>query len=146
MKEKTYFLNILLALFTGIALLAAMMVRVFVPIASIPMPGIPELVLFSLVVLLVEHYTKKSGNRCYICVFLLSAVTFGVLPWVAGFIEAGLVWKAALAGGIVFTATAWVFSSMQERMNSGKSSKLVPLVNAVGLYLAVQGLMGMLKF
>ena len=94
MKEKTYFLNILLALFTGIALLAAMMVRVFVPIASIPEPGIPELVLFSLIVLLVEHYLKKSGTRCYLCVFALSIVTFGLLPWAAGFVPAGKIGRA----------------------------------------------------
>ena len=142
MKEKTYFLNSLLAVFTGIALLAAMMVRVFVPIAYIPEPGIPELVLFSLVVLLAEHYLKKSGTRCYLCVFVLSAVTFGLLPWMAGFVSANEIWKAALAGGVVFTATAWVFTSMQERMSSGRSSKLSPVVNALGLYLAVQGLTG----
>lgn len=142
MKEKTYFLNILLALFTGIALLAAMMVRVFVPIASIPEPGIPELVLFSLIVLLVEHYLKKSGTRCYLCVFLLSVVTFGLLPWVAGFVPAGMIVKTALGGAVVFTATTWVFASMQERMASGNTSKLAPIVNALGLYLAVQGLTG----
>lgn len=144
MKEKTYFLNSLLAVFAGIALIVAMAVRVFVPIAFIPEPGIPELVLFSLIVLLFEHYLKKSGKRCYVCVFLLSAVTFGLLPWAAGFVPAKEIWKAALAGGIVFTATSWIFTSMQERMNSGKSSKLAPVVNALGLYLAVQGLMGIL--
>lgn len=143
MKEKTYFLNSLLAIFTGIALLIAMIVRIFVPVAFIPSVGIPELVLFSLLVLVVEHYLKKSGKRCYLCVFILSAVTFGLLPWMAGFTAANEIWKAALAGGIVFTVTTWIFSSMQERMNSGKSSKLSPIVNALGLYLAVQGLMGM---
>ena len=143
MKEKTYFLNSLLAIFTGVALLAAMMVRIFVPIAFIPEPGIPELVLFSLVVLLAEHYLKKAGKRCYLCVFLLSAVTFGLLPWMAGFVTVNECGKAALVGGLVFTATTWIFSSMEERMNSCKSSKVSPIVNALGLYLAVQGLMGM---
>lgn len=143
MKEKTYFLNSLLAIFTGIALLGAMMVRIFVPIAFVPEPGIPELVLFSLLVLVAEHYLKKAGKRCYLCVFLLSAVTFGLLPWMAGFVTVNECWKAALVGGIVFTATTWIFTSMQERMSSCKSSKLSPIVNALGLYLAVQGLMGM---
>lgn len=144
MKEKTYFLNTLLAVATGIFLLAAVMVRVFIPIASIPQPGIPELVLFSLLVLLLEHYLKKAGNRCYLCVFLLSALTFGVLPCVAGFVAVQEIWKAALVGGIVFTATAWIFASMQDRVNSGKASRLAPVVNALGIYLAVQGLAGML--
>lgn len=144
MKKKTNFLNTLLALVMGIVLLAAVLVRVFVPIASIPTPGIPELVLFSLVVLLLEHFLKKDGERCYLCVFLLSAVTFGLLPWAAGFVTLRELWKAALAGAVVFTATAWVFASMQERMSSGKSNKLTPVVNALGLYLAVQCFAGML--
>lgn len=143
MREKTYLLNIILAVFTGIALLAAMMVRVFVPIAYIPTPGIPEMVLFSLLVLLFEHYLKKTGTRCYICVFILSAVTFGLLPWVAGFVSLNEIWKTALSGGIIFTATSWVFASMVERMNSGKSGKAAPVVNALGIYLAVQGLAGL---
>ena len=145
MKEKTYFLNILLAVMTGIVLLAAMLVRVFVPVASIPVPGIPELVLFSLLVLLAEHYLKKGKERCYVCVFLLSAATFGVLPWAAGFVPLQEIWKAAVAGGVVFTATAWVFASMEDRIRSGKSGRLTLLVNAFGIYLAVQCFAGMLK-
>ena len=143
MKEKTYFLNTLLAVMAGIALLAAVAVRVFVPIASIPMPGIPELTLFSLLVMLVEHYSKKGGKRCYLCVFLLSAVTFGVLPFAAGFVPAGEIWKMALVGGAVFTATAWTFEAVQERMRSGRSGMFTPIVNAIGIYLAVQCFAGM---
>lgn len=144
MKEKTYFLNSLLAVMACIALLAAMLVRVFVPVASIPVPGIPELVLFSLLVLLVEHYMKKGGSRCYICVFLLSAATFGLLPFAAGFVPAKEIWKAALAGGIIFTATAGIFAALQERVSSGKPGRLTPIVNALGIYLAVQCFAGML--
>ena len=143
MKEKTYFLNSLLAIFTGIALLIAMIVRIFVPVAFIPSVGIPELVLFSLLVLVVEHYLKKSGKRCFVCVFLLSALTFALLPWMAGFCAVNEIWKAALAGGVVFTATVWVFDALQDRISSGNSGKLTPIVNAIGIYLAVQGLMGM---
>ena len=144
MKEKTYFLNSLLAAMAGIALLAAVLVRVFVPVASIPVPGIPELVLFSLLVLLVEHYLKKSGNRCYICVFLLSAATLGLLPFAAGFVPANVIWKAALAGGAIFTATVFVFDALQERVSSGKPGRLTAVANAVGIYLAVQCFAGMM--
>ena len=144
MKEKTFFLNTLLAIVAGFVLLAAVLVRVFAPVASIPHPGIPELVLFSLVVLLIECYMKKTEKRCFLCVFLLSAVTFALLPWMAGVYAANEIWKAALAGGAVFTATTWVFDALQDRMSSGKSGKLTPVVNAIGIYLAVQGMMGML--
>ena len=143
MKEKTYLLNILLAVFTGLVLIGAMMVRVFVPVAFVPTPGIPELVLFSLIVLLFDHYFRKAEGRCYVCVFLLSAVTFGILPWIAGFVSGTGIVKTALMGAVVFTATAWVFQSMEDRMNSGKKNKLAPVVHALCFYLAVQGLAGM---
>ena len=143
MKEKTYLLNILLAIFTGIVLAGAMMVRVFAPVAYIPAPGIPELVFFSLLVLIFEHYLKKSGKRCYVCVFILAAITFGVLPWMAGFVPVSGILKAALGGAVIFTATAWVFEAMEDRMSSGKNCKAAPVVHAFCLYLAVQGFASM---
>ena len=74
---------------------------------------------------------------------MLSAVTFGVLPWIAGFVSGAGIVKTALMGAVVFTATAWVFQSMEDRMNSGKKNKLAPVVHALCFYLAVQGLAGM---
>lgn len=138
MKEKSYFLNTVLAVVTGIILLAAVLVRVFMPIIMLPEPSIPNLVLVSLLALLIEHYVKGDVKRCYSCVFILSAVTFGLLPWAAGFVGVNEIWKAALAGGIAFTVTTWIFSSMQERISSGKANKAVPVINAIGFYLAVQ--------
>lgn len=143
MREKSYFLNTVLAVVTGVILLGAVLVRVFMPIVMIPSPGIPELTALSLLVLLIEHYLKKEGKRCYLCVFVLAAVTFGLLPWAAGFVALNELWKTALVGGAVFTAVTWIFTSMQERINSGKANKAVPVINAIGLYLAVQCFAGM---
>ena len=48
----------------------------------------------------------------------------------------------ALAGGVVFTATTFLFSSMTERIASGPVKKLAPIVSAAGLWLAAQCLTG----
>ena len=51
--------------------------------------------------------------------------------------------KLGVYGGIVFTATTWVYSSIQDRISSGPAAKAAPLVSAFGVYLAIQALMGM---
>ena len=48
MKNKTYILNTLLTAVLGIALLAAVLVRTFVPAIIIPQLDIPNMVLLSL--------------------------------------------------------------------------------------------------
>jgi len=37
----------------------------------------------------------------------------------------------------------WLFSSIQDRLSTGPAAKAAPVVSAFGLYLAIQGLMGM---
>jgi len=144
MKDKTFFLNTILAVVLGIVLLAAIIVRVFIPIAFLPNPGIPELVLLSLIALLFDHYLVADAKRSYGWIFGLSAVTFGVLPWAAGFVNGLVVLKMAVIGGVVFTVVVWLFSSMQDRMRSGSGSKVTPVICALALYLASQCFAGMI--
>ena len=40
--------------------------------------------------------------------------------------------------------TAWLFTTVQERLSSGPSCKAAPVVSAFGLYLASQCFMGIL--
>lgn len=141
MKNKTYILNTLLAAVVGIALLIAVLVRTFVPAAIIPGMNIPNLVLISLVPLVLDHYLAKGAKRCWICIPVLSAVTFGLLPWAAGFTVPLEALKLAVVGGAVFTATAWLYSSAQDRLSTGPVAKAAPILTALGLYLAAQCLM-----
>lgn len=138
MKNKTYVLNTLLAVVLGVAALIAIMVRTFAPAVIIPQMDIPDMVLISLVALLADHYLAPRAKRCYICIPVLSALTFGLLPYAASFVTVGEALKLALAGGIVFTATTWLFTSVQDRLSSGPAAKAAPVFSAVGLYLAVQ--------
>lgn len=144
MKDKTFFLNTVLALVLGIALLAVIVIRVFVPVAFLPNPGIPDLVLLSLIAVLIDHYLAAGAKRSYGRIFGLAVLTFALLPLAAGYAAGMMVLKLAVTGGVVFTAVVWLFSSMQDRMRSGSGSKLTPVICALALYLASQCFAGMI--
>ena len=143
MKNKTYILNTLLAAVLGLALLVAVFVRTFNPNIIIPSLDIPNLVLISLVALVADHYLAPGAKRCYICIPVFSALTFGLLPFAACFVGMGEAVKLAVVGGAVFTLVTWLFSSIQERLSSGPAAKAAPVMSAFGLYLASQCFMGM---
>lgn len=138
MKENKYFLNTALALCLGVAILIAVLVRTFFPIAVIPAPDIPGMAALSLAALLIDHYLAKDAKRCYVCVILLSALTFGLLPYAAGFATMVEALKLAGIGGAVFTVTTLLFDSIQNRLSSGPAAKAAPILSALGLYLAAQ--------
>ena len=144
MKNRAYLLNTLLAAVVGVALLAIVLLRTFLPQVIIPRVSIPNLALLSLVALVLDHYLAKDADRCYICIPVFAAVTFGLLPWIAGYIPAAGIWKLALSGAAVFTAAAWLFSSICERLSSGPVAKAAPFISAVGLYFAAQCLTGII--
>ena len=144
MKNKTYILNTLLAAVLGIVLLIAVLVRTFAPAVIIPALNIPNMVLISLLALLLDHYLAPGSKRCYVCVALLAAAAFGLLPFAACFVAGLEAAKLALIGGIVFAVTTWLFTSIQERLSSGPAAKAAPVLSALGLYLAAQSLTGIL--
>ena len=144
MKKNTYTLNTLLAVILGSILLVAVLVRTFAPRIILPELGVPNLMLVSLVVLLVDHYLAPGADRCYICIPVFSAITFGLLPFAACFVGTLDALKLAVAGGIVFTAATWLFTSVQDRLSSGPAAKAAPILSALGLYLAVQAFAGMI--
>ena len=143
MKKNTYTLNTILAAVLGAVLLVAIFVRTFAPRMILPELDVPNLVLISLVALVLDHYLAPEAKRCYICIPLFSAITFGLLPFTACFVGAMDALKLAIAGGVIFTAMTWLFTSVQDRLSTGPSAKAAPVVSAFGLYLAVQALMGM---
>ena len=144
MKKNTYTLNTVLATVLGAALLAAVLVRTFAPRIIIAELDVPNMVLISLVALVVDHYLAPDAKRCYICIPVFSALTFGLLPFAACFVGAVEALKLAVSGGILFTAMTWLFSSVQDRLSTGPAAKAAPVVSAFGLYLAIQALMGMI--
>ena len=144
MKNKTYTLNTQLAVILGAVLLIAVFVRTFAPAIILPELDLPNMVLLSLLALLLDHYLAPGAKRCYICIPMFSAITFGLLPFAACFVGALDALKLALIGCAVFTAATWLFTSMEDRLSTGPAAKAAPIVSALGLYLAAQCLMGIL--
>lgn len=143
MNKKTYTLNTLLAVILGSALLVCVLIRTFLPRVILPQLDVPNMVLISLIALLLDHYLAPDAERCYICIPVFSAITFGLLPFAACFVGTMEALKLGILGGIVFTATTWLFSSMADRLSTGPAAKAAPFVSAFCLYLAIQALMGM---
>ena len=143
MNKKTYTLNTLLAAALGLSLLTCQLVRTFAPLVILPALDVPNLVLLSLVVLVLDHYLAPKADRCYICIPVFAALTFGLLPWAAGFATGAEALKLALLGGVAFTAITLLYTSIQDRISSGPAAKAAPVLSALGLYLACQVLMGM---
>ncbi len=144
MKKNQYFLNTALAVVLGIACVIAVLVRAFAPAALIPGLDIPNMAALSLATLLVDHYAAKGAKRCYICIPVFAALTFGILPFCSGFASILEAVKLAVLGGVVFTATTWIYTSLQDRLSTGPMAKLAPLFSALGLYLAVQCFAGLI--
>lgn len=142
MNQKKYTLNTLLAAVTGAFLLWTVIARTFFPAMILPEANIPNLVLISLVALVLDHYLVPDAPRCYICIPAFSAITFGLFSFVSAYATLGEAFKLAVAGGIVFTATTWVFSAIQERLASGPAAKASAFFSAVSLYMAAQCFVG----
>ena len=143
MKDNKYVLNTLLAVVLGLALLVLVLVRTFAPMIIMPEFDVVNMVIISLAALVLEAYMAPGAKRCYVCVAVFSAVSFGLLPFAACFVGALEAVKLGVMGCVVFTATTWVYSSMMDRISTGPVAKAAPVVSALGLYLAVQCFMGM---
>ena len=140
---KKYMLNTFLAVVFTIALLVLVIARAICPVLVFPGFGIPNLVLISLIALVLDHYLVKDAPRCYICIPVFAFLAFALLPYCAGFAALSDALWLGVKGCITFTVTTWLFTSMADRISTGPSAKLAPVMSAVGLYLASQCLMGM---
>ena len=143
MKNKTYMLNMLLVGVLSLALLAMILVRTLLPRIILPQASITNLVLISLLALALEHYLAPGAKRCWICLPVFAALTFGLLPFAACFVGITDALWLALKGCVVFSTLTWVFDSAMDRLSSGPAAKAAPILTALGLYLAAQCLMGM---
>lgn len=144
MKNKSWFLNTVLALLITVGLGIAILVRTFAPVIILPKLSIPSLVLISVLALVLDHYVTSGGKRCYVCVLVFSALSFGLLPFAAGFITPMGILIYGFGGAAVFAVTTVLFSMIMDRLSSGPAAKAAPLLSGVGLYLAAQCLMGII--
>ena len=144
MKNKTYTLStVLIAVLTAVlAVMAAL--RAFVPQIILPVFDIPTLTAISLAALVLDHYLAPNAKRCYICIPIFAALSFGILPFAAGMVAVKYLLGLALTGAVVFTICAFVFTSIQDRLSTGPAAKAAPFMSAFGLWLAAQAMVGII--
>ena len=142
MKNKTYTLNTVLTAVLTAVLAVMVVLRTFAPQIILPVFDIPTLTAISLAALVLDHYLAPNAKRCYICIPLFAALSFGILPFAAGMVAVKYLLGLALTGAVVFTVCTFVFTSIQDRLSSGPAAKLAPIMSAFGIWLAVQAFAG----
>lgn len=141
--NKTYQLNTILAVVLGLWLLACVVARAFCPTLILPELDLPNIVLISLIALVLDHYLG-GAKRCYICIPVFSALTFGLLPLAAFMVGGVQALILGVAGCVTFTVTTFLFTSIQERLSSGPAARASAFFSAVSLYMAAQCLAGII--
>ena len=142
MKNKTYTLNTVLTAVLTAVLAVMVALRALAPQIILMHFDIPTVTAISLAALVLDHYLAPNARRCYVCIPVLAALTFGVLPLAASLIAVEHAPGLALTGTVVFTVCTFVFTSVQDRLSTGPAAKLAPVMSALGIWLAVQAFAG----
>ena len=142
MKNKTYTLNTVLTAVLTAVLAAMVVLRTVSPQLILMQFDIITVTAISLAALVLDHYLAKGAKRCYICIPIFAALSFGILPFAAGMVAVKYLLGLALTGAVVFTLCTFVFTSIQDRLSSGPAAKLAPIMSAFGIWLAVQAFAG----
>ena len=142
MKNKTYTLNTVLTAVLAAVLAAMVVLRAVAPQLILMQFDIVTITAISLVALVLDHYLAPGAKRCWICIPIFAALSFGILPLAAGVVKLVNIPGLALSGAAIFTLCTFVFTSVQDRLSSGPAAKLAPVMSALGIWLAVQAFAG----
>ena len=144
MKNNKYVLSAALAVVLGVVMLVQVINRALIPGAVFPELNIPNMVLVSVIALILDHYIAGKADRCYLCIPLFAAFSFGLLPFVAGVSTVAEAVKMGIAGAVVFTVTTFLFTSLTDRLLTGPKAKAALVVCSLGIYLAAQCFAGII--
>lgn len=144
MKNKSYFVHLSLMIVLTAVLVTITLVHTFLPKFIIPKATIPNLALISVVALLIDHYAAKGAKRCYILIAVFAFLSFFLLPYLAGYAPVCESLKIAIAGVVIYTLFAFLFTTAADRLSTGPKAKLAPVLTAVFLFLAAQCFEGMI--
>ena len=142
MKNKTYTLNTVLTAVLTAVLAVMVVLRTVSPQLILMQFDIVSITGISLIALVLDHYLAKGAKRCYICIPVFAALSFGILPFAAGMVALKYVLGLALTGAAIFTLCTFAFTSIQDRLSSGPAAKAAPIMSALGIWLAVQAFAG----
>ena len=142
MKDKKYTLSTVLIAVMTVLLLILVILRAVNPNLILPIFDIPMITGISLIALVLDHYLAPGAKRCWVCIPVFAALSFGVLPMAALLVDVGSARGLMLSGAVIFTLCTFVFSSIQDRLSSGPAARLAPVMSALGIWLAVQAFAG----
>ena len=142
MKNKTYTLNTVLTAVLAAVLAVMVVLRAVSPQIILMQFGIVEITGICLIALVLDHWLAPGAKRCYICIPVFAALSFGILPLAAGLVAPMNALGLALSGCVSFTLCTFVFTSIQDRLSSGPAARLAPVMSALGIWLAVQAFAG----
>ena len=142
MKDKKYTLSTVLIAVMTVILLTMVILRAVNPNLILPVFDIPTITSISLIALVLDHYLAPGAKRCWVCIPIFAALSFGILPLAAGIVKLANIPGLALSGAAIFTLCTFVFTSVQDRLSSGPAAKLAPVMSALGIWLAVQAFAG----
>ena len=142
MKNKTYTLNTVLTAVLAAVLAVMVVLRAMSPQLILMQFDIVSITGISLIALVLDHYLAKGAKRCYICIPVFAALSFGILPFAAGMVALKYVLGLAASGAVIFTLCTFAFTSIQDRLSSGPAARLAPIMSAFGIWLAVQAFAG----
>ena len=143
MKDKKYTLSTVLIAVMTVILLTMVILRAVNPNLILPVFDIPTVTGISLIALVLDHYLAPGAKRCWVCIPVFAALTFGVLPVAALLVDVSSALDLMVSGAVIFTLTAFVFTDLQDRLSTGPAAKLAPVMSALGIWLAVQAFAGM---
>lgn len=144
MKNKSYFVHLSLMIVLTAVLTAITLVHTFLPQFLIPKATIPNLAIISVASLLIDHYVSKGAKRCYIQIPVFAFASFFLLPYLAGYAPVFESFKIGVAGMVIYTLFAFLFTISADRLSTGPKAKLAPVLTAVFLFLAAQCFEGMI--
>ena len=142
MKNKTYTLNTVLTAVLAAVLAVMVVLRAVSPQLILMQFDIVSITGISLAALVLDHYLAKGAKRCYICIPVFAALSFGILPFAAGMVALKNILGLAASGAVIFTLCTFAFTSIQDRLSSGPAARLAPIMSAFGIWLAVQAFAG----
>ena len=142
MKNKTYTLNTVLTAVLAAVLAVMVVLRAVSPQLILMQFDIVSITGISLAALVLDHYLAKGAKRCYICIPVFAALSFGILPFAAGMVALKDILGLAASGAVIFTLCTFAFTSIQDRLSSGPAAKAAPIMSALGIWLAVQAFAG----
>ena len=140
MKTLEFKLSTVLAGVTGITCLVLVLLRALAPTVMLPLVNIPNIAALCAIAL---DWKKPVPKQNWLAVAVFAVLTLWLMPWAAGLCGWAEALRVGVLGGALFTAMAFMFTGIRQKIFSGPAGKGVmgfisPLAAAFVLYLAFQ--------